>query len=169
MSAWSEDLGAAICELVADGLSVRGACEKLGVPRSTLRLWEKKPEFGAALASARRHGWEVWADEILTIGDAIAGCEDNAQVQAARIRIDSRKWLLSKLKPDQYGDRVELLGRDGKDLIPASPEAAIPRLMQVLSILLPAATNSELHGLATGMARKLIGAPEGKPNGSDDN
>jgi hypothetical protein len=78
MSEWSEELGSAICELVADGLSLRAACEPLKVPRSTLRLWERKPDFGAALAIARRHGHEVWADEILTIGDEIAGCEDNA-------------------------------------------------------------------------------------------
>ena len=32
-----------------------------------------------------------------------------------RIRVDTRKWLASKLKPKKYGDvnKVELTGKDG--------------------------------------------------------
>jgi hypothetical protein len=164
MSEWSEDLGSAICELVADGLSLRAACERLRVPRSTLRLWERKPEFGAALAIARRHGYAVWADEILTIGDAIEGCEDNAAVQAARVRIESRKWLLSKLHPEQYGEKVELTGAGGRDLL-ASPEQQIPKLMAILAVLLPGTGNRELHTLASTMASKLRKL-EGPKNGT---
>jgi hypothetical protein len=167
MSEWSEDLGSAICELVADGLSLRAACERLRVPRSTLRLWERKPEFGAALAIARRHGYAVWADEILTIGDAIEGCTDGAQVQAARTRIDSRKWLLSKLHPEQYGEKVELTGKDGRDLL-ASPEAQIPKLMAILAVLLPGTGNSELHALASTMAGKLRELKGPRTNGADE-
>ena len=104
---------------------------------------------------ARSHGYEVWADEILSIAASVEGSQNPAAVNAARLAVDSRKWLLSKLHPEQYGERVELSGAGGRDLFPASPEAQIPRLMSVLSVLLPTTSHGELHALATSMARKL--------------
>jgi hypothetical protein len=164
MTEWSEDLGSAICDLVADGESLRGVCDRLHIARRTIRAWEqRKPAFGAALAIARQHGYAVWADEILTISDEIEGCQDNAQVQAARVRIDARKWLLSKLRPERYGDKVELTGKDGASLIQASPEASIPRLMAVLAILLPNTSNSELHSMASAMIGRLNGSQPSLP------
>jgi hypothetical protein len=152
------ETAAAILDLVADGIGLKGACDRLGLARRSVRDWARTvPEFAAALRAARREGFEVWADEILSIGDEVAGCTDTARVQAARVRIDSRKWLLAKLRPEQFGDRVELTGQDGKDLIPQNTQAQIPRLMKVLAVLLPEAPNSELFDLATAMTNKLNG------------
>jgi hypothetical protein len=92
-------------------------------------------------------------------------------VQAARVRIDSRKWLLAKLRPEQYGDTVRLTGKDGRDLLPqTTPEARIPKLMAILSVVMPDKSNSELHALATTMVGKLNGSPAAlpRPNGGDD-
>ena len=49
------------------------------------------------------------ADEIISIADSVkdAGPADSAKVNAARLRVDARKWVASKLKPKVYGDRVE--------------------------------------------------------------
>jgi hypothetical protein len=154
---------AAVLELVAEGISLRGACDRLGLARRTVRGWAATvPEFTVALRSARREGFEVWADEILSIGDEVAGCTDTAQVQAARVRIDSRKWLLAKLHPEQYGDHIQLTGRGDRDLIPVTaPETAVPRLMSVLTVLLPGASNSELHNLASAMVEKVNSAGNG--------
>jgi hypothetical protein len=41
---------------------------------------------------------------------------DHEHVQRSRLRVDARKWLLSKLLPKQYGDRVEVTGKDGGPL-----------------------------------------------------
>jgi len=42
----------------------------------------------------------------------------SAGVQHARLRVETRKWISSKLKPKKYGDKVEQthVGADGKDL-----------------------------------------------------
>jgi hypothetical protein len=37
-------------------------------------------------------------------------------VQRSRLRIDTRKWLASKLKPKKYGDKLELGGDDNSPL-----------------------------------------------------
>jgi hypothetical protein len=49
------------------------------------------------------------ADELVEISDAdctVDGKPDNALVQQARLRVDTRKWILSKMLPKRYGDRV---------------------------------------------------------------
>ena len=71
-----------------------------------------------------------------TIGrgnDALAadavGEADNALVQKQRLQVDSRKWMLSKLLPKQYGDKVtqELVGNPDApivtriELVPVAP------------------------------------------------
>jgi hypothetical protein len=155
--------------LVSDGAGLLGACKKMGIDRIKVRRWVAADAgFARCLEAARRDGYEVWADQILTIGDEVAGAVDPATVNAARLAVDSRKWLLSKMRPELYGDKVELTGKDGAPLLPA-PEAQIPRLMQVLAVLLPDSGNSELHGLASTMAAKLQKiTPPGNGNGHDE-
>ena len=45
---------------------------------------------------------EGLADEILEIVDNAVG-ED---VQAARLRVDARKWIMSKIAPKRFGDKL---------------------------------------------------------------
>lgn len=51
-------------------------------------------------------------------------------VQRSKLRSDNRKWLLSKLRPDRYGERIAHTGADGKDLLPAPQDSQ--RLAAVL-------------------------------------
>jgi hypothetical protein len=37
-------------------------------------------------------------------------------VQRARLQVDTRKWLLSKLAPKKYGERLELTGDPDRPL-----------------------------------------------------
>ena len=46
-----------------------------------------------------------WADEILSIAD-----DEKLDPHDRRIRVDSRKWLLSKVLPKIYGDKVDVSG-----------------------------------------------------------
>ena len=41
---------------------------------------------------------------------------DGEHVQRARLRIDSRKWLMSKMAPKKYGDRIEVGGNSDAPL-----------------------------------------------------
>jgi len=50
---------------------------------------------------------DLLAEEILTIADEGSNA-DNVIVQRDRLRIDSRKWLLSKLQPKKYGDKLDV-------------------------------------------------------------
>ena len=56
---------------------------------------------------AREARADIIADEIIQIADNCKG-EDNVAVQRDRLKVDTRKWLLSKLMPKRYGDRIEV-------------------------------------------------------------
>ena len=63
--------------------------------------------FYTHYARARALRTERWAEEIIELADEPIAPGDNAAVQCARLRVDTRKWLMSKLAPRKYGDRVE--------------------------------------------------------------
>ncbi len=61
-------------------------------------------------------------EEILEIADDdnldVAGFNDDGipivdgqHIQRAKLRIDSRKWMLGKLRPKKYGDKLEVTGQ----------------------------------------------------------
>jgi hypothetical protein len=110
---YSPEVADEVCERIAHGESLRQICRSPHMPdESSIRLWAEKDIAGFApqYARARERGYERWAEEILQIADADYtgpdGTTDNALVQQARLRVDSRKWLLSKMLPKQYGDKV---------------------------------------------------------------
>ena len=66
------------------------------------------------------------ADEILDIADSSEGdlyVDDNGDtkidgntVQRARIQIDARKWLMSKMAPKKYGDKIQVGGDENNPI-----------------------------------------------------
>ena len=56
-------------------------------------------------ARAREERADLLAKEILEIADT--PCTNQVEVAQQRNRLDTRKWLASKLAPRKYGDRAE--------------------------------------------------------------
>jgi hypothetical protein len=98
------------------GLSAYKACVKVGVPQSTLNHWlNDDAELAADYARAREELHEFIAAEIIAIADAPVpsnekGGFDPGAIQKQRLQVDARKWLLSKLAPKKYGDKIEVSG-----------------------------------------------------------
>ena len=70
---------------------------------------ESQSDFETMYRQANEDQADTLADEIIAIADSVkdAGPADSAKVNAARLRVDARKWVAAKLKPKVYGDRVE--------------------------------------------------------------
>jgi hypothetical protein len=71
------------------------------------------------------------ADEIIEISDSpcmFDGRPDAALVQRARLMVDSRKWLLSKVLPKRFGDKVttEVTGDPNAPLLTRIELVAVP-------------------------------------------
>lgn len=111
----------AITDAIAEGTSLRQAAAAQGVGVSTFLDWvSKDPALAEHYARAREAGLERLAEEILEIADAPA--ETQVDVGQARNRIDARKWILSKLLPRRYGDKVDVTS-DGEKL--AAPQIMV--------------------------------------------
>lgn len=54
-------------------------------------------------ARARARGLDKMAEEIIDIAD-----DESIPAESRRVRVDPRKWLLSKLAPKKYGDKLDL-------------------------------------------------------------
>lgn len=114
-SKMSQDLIDSICDMLADGKSLRYIALKEEMPDlRTLRRWLRDNEsFRLQYARAREEQADYYADLIMEIGaDTLEGRYD---AQAARVASDNIKWIASKLKPKKYGDKVDLT-TNGKDL-----------------------------------------------------
>ena len=60
------------------------------------------PDFSISFEQARQEGLEHLADGLMTAH------KDEPDVQRARLKSDNAKWLLSKRKPNVYGDKVDI-------------------------------------------------------------
>jgi hypothetical protein len=64
-------------------------------------------EFAELYVAARRAQALLWADDVITLSDQAIGLDSMAQVQGLKLATDNRRWMLSRLLPHEFGDRVE--------------------------------------------------------------
>ena len=64
----------------------------------------KEPEHRNAYARARQMRVEKWIDEMVPMTDKVIG-QEMANVTATRNAVEIRKWVASRLMPNQYGDQ----------------------------------------------------------------
>lgn len=124
-SKYTDKLADAICARLAQGESIRTVCRGEDMPAvSTIFEWLRtKENFSEQYARAKEEAADAMAEEILDISDdgtndwmervnaegEIVGWSLNGEhVQRSKLRVDSRKWLASKLKPKRYGDKQEV-------------------------------------------------------------
>ena len=145
-SIFTAELAASICERIASGESVRQVCRDPAMPgRTTVNQWvdEDREGFASQYARAREKGWLALAEETLEIADdgtndwqtrelesgRIDTVPDSEHVTRSRLRVDTRKWLLSKMLPVTFGDRQlsqnQTLGADGKPIDPVQPTLTV--------------------------------------------
>lgn len=108
-----------ILERLCEGESLRSICRDERMPHmSTVLLWKSKhPEFSDQYETAMRARAQHLFDELLEIADdnkADTYIDDNGVVRTnaevvarSRLKVDTRKWALSKMIPKMYGDKVE--------------------------------------------------------------
>ncbi len=111
---YGQETADAICELLADGKSLRAICRDVGMPTtSTVCKWlAKNDEFAEQYARARELQADAMFDDCLDIADA--GEKTPEAIADKRLRIDTRKWMAGKLK-GKYSDKVKHVGGDEGD------------------------------------------------------
>ncbi len=141
---YSQELANLICERVSTStMGLARLCELHDdIPEKiTINVWRyRHPEFATQYAQAKLKQADLMAEEILEIADDAkndwmesfsedgdVGWKLNGEhVQRSRLRIDTRKWLASKLLPKQYGQQAE----EGKQVDKSVVEMLIDKLAE---------------------------------------
>src|ERR1051326_1917555 len=97
-----------ICTRMSEGESLRAICRDPGMPsEGTVRGWAVRDVdgFDQRYRAARQMLLEYWADQIVDIAD-----DEESDPRSRQIRTGVRQWLMSKLAPRRYGDKVQIGG-----------------------------------------------------------
>ncbi len=126
---WNQDLADKVCQKIAEGYSMRTVCAPEEMPAiATLFRWLRDHEsFREQYARATEERTEAMAEDILDIaddgsndlmtiqkGDYEYEIENKEVTNRSRLRVDTRKWIMAKMKPKKYGDKLDL-SNNGKD------------------------------------------------------
>lgn len=130
---FTEEVADRICELVATtSMSIKSICDEEGMPSvTTLFRWladDKYTTFREQYACAREAKADFLADELLDIvddgsndlmtitkGDASYEMENKEVTSRSKLRFEARRWLMSKMQPKKYGDKLDVTS-NGKEL-----------------------------------------------------
>lgn len=105
-SSYTDEEADALCRWIAEGKSLRSWCLHTGREAFTVYSWlRQRPDFASRYAQAHDDRSDSLADEIIEIADAVADTDSIAAVQAAKLRVETRKWVSAKLRPQKWGDK----------------------------------------------------------------
>ena len=103
-----------IFNMIESGKSLRFALSQIPLSSSTFFIWiEEDPEKSKQYAYVTDIRTELKFESIEQDyseepqRDAETGRIDSAWVQLQRLKIDAKKWELSKLNPKKYGDKIQ--------------------------------------------------------------
>lgn len=146
----SDDKFDAILARITRGESATKACKAEHTGKDT--FWERigaDDDAANRYARAKSRGLEGLADESIDIADLVGQpimdkdgnvvmwtnpetgehepllVVSNEAIQHARLRIDTRKWLLAKLLPKKYGERTTIAGDADNPLAIADVTSAV--------------------------------------------
>ena len=127
-STYTEEVGKEVCLRMALGETVVDIQKDECMPsQADIYRWRQiHPDFNAAYARAREDQMHTWADEIIALADdgtkdvlrdedgkPVLKADGNPKmyrehIDRARLMIDTRKWLMAKVLPAVFGDRLQM-------------------------------------------------------------
>jgi hypothetical protein len=111
---------ALICERLCEGYTLRQIAAEIGVTSGAICIWAVEDDsFAKHYTRAMETRADLMAEEILAVADD--GSNDwtereghtvinGEHIQRSRLRVDTRKWLMARMLPKKYGDRLTHAG-----------------------------------------------------------
>jgi len=133
LDAWGMD--AFVDAYVGQLKSLRDLSRELGIPVSTIFAWLNRTENKPIYKLAGEERAEALASELISIANEPVpttpfGTMDSAAVQDKRVRIDTIKWVASKMLPRQYGEKLDLTS--GGDPLGQMTDAQLDARLEML-------------------------------------
>jgi terminase small subunit-like protein len=147
---YTADVADRILDALMSGQPLHDICAEPDMPSAvSVRHWLKdnREGFTARYWEAREIGYHAIADQMLRIVDdrrndwivrrqedgSFETMLDPARVNRAELRVKTRRWLLSKMLPKQFGDRLDITARrDGSDT-KGGDESDLAELMKLIN------------------------------------
>ena len=121
-----------ICLLIASGSKglSKLLAETADLPSLTVvtKWLLSRDDFKAMYARAKEQQAELMGEDILDIADDTA-----EEAHSRRIKVDARKWLMSKLQPRKYGDKLDVTS--GGEPLPPANSITIDQRVQSIMLL----------------------------------
>ena len=129
----SRALGDRICRRLEQGMSLRKACAGEIDCAAVLRWVRDSSEFAQQYARSREIGWLGKTDRILELADeaheaALDLDFGQQRIAACRFEVDTLKWMLAKMLPKIYGEKVGVQVLPGPGSIAPTDAASGPAL-----------------------------------------
>lgn len=116
---YTQELADDICEKIGDGDSMRAVsrCDDMPAMATLFRWLREKEDFKEQYSIATLERAEAMGEDIIDIadnanndwmeahGDSEGYRQNGEALQRSKLRVDVRKWHMSKVKPKKYGDR----------------------------------------------------------------
>ncbi len=131
-SKYTQEIADELCSELAQGKSLRTVCKSPDMP-STVAVFSwfrTNEEFLNQYTRAKEESADALSDEMIDIADDAnndymenigkdgqsEGYKLNGDhVRRSHLRIETRKWLASKLKPKRYGNNVSVAVKESKE------------------------------------------------------
>jgi len=128
---FTQALADEICAGIAAGYSMRGVVNQEHMPAMTtvFRWLRENDEFRQQYTRATEERAEAFQEDIIDIADD--GTNDTMMIETkggfemevtnrevierSKLRVETRKWLMERMKPKKYGNKIDLTS-DGKAL-----------------------------------------------------
>ena len=149
-TSYNEKIVKVICDRLAGGESVLQMCKDEHMPAArTVYMWlldvSGKRDFIDRYEAAKLVQAEAMHDELLNIADSANqdyALDENGEptqinhenINRSRLRVDTRKWLLARMNPKKYGDKIDVTSgqkpiREPRPvainyIVPAAPKTA---------------------------------------------
>jgi hypothetical protein len=124
-SVYTAELAEEICARLSAGESLKSICRDPTMPPfSTVQGWARTNHcgFAALYGCARELQAQTFADELIDIADdgsndwirrenergRVSYVVDKEHIARSRLRFEARQWVISKILPKTYGDKLQL-------------------------------------------------------------
>lgn len=117
------ELFESVTQLIASGKTLKYCAETLNFSESNFRFaLANDSQLAAAWALAKQQQADALEDDLLVIADdrsqdviertlkngETVEVQNSEFIARSKVRIDTRKWLMSKINPKKYGERLEV-------------------------------------------------------------
>lgn len=103
---YSLEIAIEICKKIAEGKSIATITKDEEMPRiATIYLWlAAHKEFMELYATAKADKADTLFEQMLDITDDVPDGDNADIINKAKLQLETRKYVISKLKPNKYGE-----------------------------------------------------------------